>query len=296
MIESKYELKPMDKDEINYILEKLGALEDAIVPPREDSVEETIVLKMTNGEGTIIAGCLTTICTWDVADLDLLWVDERYRNRGLGSALIREAERIVREKGCHLMVLNTGDFQAEPVYEKHGYLLCGTVENNPRGHRWYSMMKYLDRDSETYVPSRPQTEPLPTIEPGSEEDADFISDKLIEYNDTYAPRGDEYDWAIKLIDKNGGFIAGCSASISWWGDATCRIWVEEAYRNQGIGSSLLLEFEQEAKKKGAYLVLANVNDWQTAFLKKNGYSVCSATPDYPKGHCYYTMQKRLLDE
>ena len=292
MNESKYELKPMDEAEIGYIREKLADLEDTVVPPRADAQEEEIILKISDADGTIIAGCIISICTWDVADLDILWVDERCRKRGLGSALIRESERIAREKGCHLMVLNTGDFQAKSVYEKHGYALCGTIEDHPRGHSWYSMMKYLDRPSEAYVPSGKQLRTL-RIEPGNEDDADFLSDKLIEHNDVYAPRGEEHEWAVKIVDANGEFMAGCNADVCWWGDAQCQIWVEEPYRNQGIGSYLLREFESEAKKRGAYLVLAIVNDWQTAFLKKNGYSVCSATPDYPKGHCLYGMQKRL---
>ncbi len=83
--------------------------------------------------------------SWKVAELDILWVDEKYGRQGLGSALIREAERSAREKGCYAMTLGTFDFQARPLYEKHGYKVTGNIKDWPRGHENYSMMKRLDQ-------------------------------------------------------------------------------------------------------------------------------------------------------
>ena len=58
MNESKYELKPMDEAEIGYIREKLADLEDTVVPPRADAQGEEIILKISDADGTIIAGCI----------------------------------------------------------------------------------------------------------------------------------------------------------------------------------------------------------------------------------------------
>ena len=78
--------------------------------------------------------------------LDDLWVDERYRHHGIGSILLREVERIAREKGCLVVTHCTASFVARPFYEKHGYtvfttlkktsgyLLRGERKNGPKGH------------------------------------------------------------------------------------------------------------------------------------------------------------------
>ena len=296
-LEPKYELMPCDESDTDYMYQKLGEYDDSVVPPRVDAPDERIVLKITDGEGNLIAGCTAGLCTWDVADLGLLWVDERYRRQRLASVLLREAERISREKGCYLMVLETADFQARPFYEKHGYTLCGTVEDFPKGHNWNYLMKRLDQPSAEYISSRQEMEITVRIEHGNDEDADFIRGKLVEYNANFATYGDDYDWSKKLTDENGELIAVCSGDVSWWGSgayfSVCGIWVEEAFRGKGIGSYLLREFELEAKEKGAFMAMAQVFDWQFDFLKKNGYKVCALTPDFPKGHSRYMMQKTL---
>jgi GNAT superfamily N-acetyltransferase len=53
--------------------------------------------------------------------LDILRADERCRRHGIGSMIIREIERIAREKGCRVMTLGTASYMARPFYEKHGY-------------------------------------------------------------------------------------------------------------------------------------------------------------------------------
>ena len=57
-------------------------------------------------------------------------MDEKYRRQGLGSALIRAAESAAREKGCEIMFLGTFDFQARPLYEKHGFADSGYVDED----------------------------------------------------------------------------------------------------------------------------------------------------------------------
>ena len=41
------------------------------------------------------------------------------------------------------MTLGTFDFQARPLYEKHGYTVCGTFEDYPKGYRLYQLQKLL---------------------------------------------------------------------------------------------------------------------------------------------------------
>ena len=94
-------------------------------------------------EGEPVAGVLAEIYGWDCMSVEVLWVREDCRGKGMGSALLREAERIALEYGCGLVHLDTFDFQARAFYEKHGYRVFGVLEDCPAGHCRYYMKKRL---------------------------------------------------------------------------------------------------------------------------------------------------------
>ena len=142
-----YEMQISTREDSEYIEEELTGFNYAQVPTLTEE-EEDLLFKICDEEGTILAGCVLEIDRWKAADLDILWVEEEYRGQGLGSALLCRAEQAARERGCYLMSLGSFDFQARPFYEKHGYTLCGTIREWPRGHKSYSLMKYLDRPEE----------------------------------------------------------------------------------------------------------------------------------------------------
>lgn len=292
----KYDIKLCTEEDEDFIEEKLDAINHSIVPPEEDGEDEDIVFKIADDEGNTIAGCILVIGSWKIAELDIIWVDEKYRRKGLGSALIREAEKAARENGCYVMILGTFDFQARPLYEKHGYSLCGTVRDFPRGHENYTLIKRLDQSDQEPSLSKD----LPTrfeISPGNEDDAEFIIKGLDEYNTSQAARKHKKYIPLekKLLDADGNLIAAIFAGVGRWNSFEIdMIWVDEPYRNQGIGSELLAETEREAKEYGAYFALAEgLLDWQTGFFKKNGYATVGTLEDCPKDHSMHVLEKRF---
>ena len=292
----EYDIKPCTEEDEDFIEEKLDAINHSIVPPEEDGENEDIVFKIADDEGNTIAGCILVIGSWKIAELDIIWVDEKYRRKGLGSALIREAEKAARENGCYVMILGTFDFQARPLYEKHGYSLCGTVRDFPRGHENYTLIKRLDQSDQEPSLSKD----LPTrfeISPGNEDDAEFIIKGLDEYNTSQVARKHKKYIPLekKLLDADGNLIAAIFAGVGRWNSFEVdMIWVDEPYRNQGIGSELLAETEREAKEYGAYFALAEgLLDWQTGFFRKNGYATVGTLEDCPKGHSMQVLEKRF---
>ena len=292
----EYDIKPCTEEDEDFIEEKLDAINHSIVPPEEDGENEDIVFKIADDEGNTIAGCILVIGSWKIAELDIIWVDEKYRRKGLGSALIREAEKAARENGCYVMILGTFDFQARPLYEKHGYSLCGTVRDFPRGHENYTLIKRLDQSDQEPSLSKD----LPTrfeISPGNEDDAEFIIKGLDEYNTSQVARKHKKYIPLekKLLDADGNLIAAIFAGVGRWNSFEIdMIWVDEPYRNQGIGSELLAETEREAKEYGAYFALAEgLLDWQTGFFRKNGYATVGTLEDCPKGHSMQVLEKRF---
>ena len=132
------------------------------------------------------------------------------------------------------------------------------------------------------------------------EDADYIDDKIVEYNLSKLPVPCEGNrvakwYGKKITDQDGKIIAGCVAARTVWGTAEVSVlWVEEAYRKQGLGSQVLFAVESEAKENGCSIILLDTFDWQAkGFYEKNGYSVFGELKDCPKGHSRYYMSKAL---
>ncbi len=254
--------------------------------------EELICKKITDESGNIIAGCVAYVYPWGCLYVDDLWVDERYRRQELGSNLLRTVEEIGRKRGCYLSYLDTGDFQAKPFYLKHGYTVFGTVKGNPVGHEDYVLFKRLDRE-EAKRPCKPIDF---EIQDGSEEEGEYIDDKLYEYNLPFLqPKHDYIKINRKFVDENGKVVAAIMAGVGgtdvgWiW-----KIWVDEEYRGRGLGTRLLRHYEKKAKEKGARKFIAEeIYDWNVGFFLKNGYKIAGELPDLPKGHKYYVVDKDL---
>ena len=291
----EYKTIPCTEDDEELIYGKLTEINHAVVPPCEGTEEEELVFKIENGEGTVIAGCNVGIDNWQFAILDILWVDEKYRGQGLGSALIREAENAARERNCYAMLLGTYDFQALPLYKKHGYMLCATIKDWPKGHENYTLMKRLDQPLPAYIPTKDLSAQF-EIRPGSEKDCEAIGRALGEYNSAQAHREHRYiPLNKKLLDADGNLIAAIFSGVGSWNNLEIdMLWVDEDFRDQGIGSALLAEIEREAQEQGAYFSLAEgLFDWQDGFFRKNGYKTVGTLEDCPRGHRIYVMEKRF---
>ena len=84
----------------------------------------------------------------------------------------------------------------------------------------------------------------------SNEEADFVIDKLVEYNLSKVASTQEIDFLnIDRVveDVKGNIIAGILAKMYCWNCLYIDVlWVEEGYRKDGLGSKLLKEIENIA--------------------------------------------------
>ena len=265
----------------------------SLVPKVFDIEEETVCKKIMDKEGNIIAGCTGYIFPWGAMYIDDMWVDEKYRRQGLGSQALQAVEKVAEEKGCHLIWLGTWDFQAKPYYIKHGYTVFSTMKECPKGHENYELFKRLDQEC-----VKRQCKPISyEILDGNEEDAEYICDQLDDgFNAKHLDIKHDYiKINRKLVDKDGKVVAAIMAGvdqidIGWiW-----KIWVDEEYRHQGLGTLLLKHFEKKAKEKGATkIVIEEIFDWNIDFFLKAGYEVSGGLDDFPKGHTYYLVDKDI---
>ena len=266
----------------------------SLVPKVFDIEEETVCKKIVDKDGNLIAGCTGDIYPWGMMYIDIMWVDEKYRRQELGSNALQALERVAEEKGCYLITLGTFDFQARPYYLKHGYTVFSTKKECPKGHEDYEMFKRLDVER-----AKRECRPIEyEIVDGTDEDAEYISDQLDYGFNAKHLRIAEHGYIKinrKLINKDGRVVAAIMAGVSeidigWiW-----KIWVDEEYRHQGLGTLLLKHFEKVAKQKGATVITTEeIFDWNVGFFLKSGYKVTGELQDFPKGHTYYLIEKIL---
>jgi len=286
----EYKIENLTKEEAVYIGKKINE----IVPREVDADEEEFVLKVENENGEIIGGCIAQAYEyhWSRILLEILWVDERYRHHGIGSMIIKEVERIAKEKGCRVVTLGTASYMARPFYEKHGYTVFTTLKK-PNGYISYSLVKYLDKETPEYVPTDNSGMRF-KISLGNDADADVIENGISVYSEDYEPEYESIGFYKKLVDKDGRFIAGVIVDVDKGSYGFVKaVFVEEPFRHQGLGTQMMKEAEKMAKENDTSMILTTAGDWNVDFFKKNGYLLRGELKDVPKGHDCYELYKMI---
>ena len=90
-----------------------------------------------------VAGGLWGKTAYDWLFVELLFVPDSLRGRGLGSELMKRAETEAVSRGCHSAWLDTFEFQAREFYERVGYTCFAELSDYPVGSARYFMKKVL---------------------------------------------------------------------------------------------------------------------------------------------------------
>ena len=90
-----------------------------------------------------VQGGLLGRTTLGLLFIDLVYLPEEARGRGVGARMLEMAEDEAVARGCTAAVLFTITFQAPELYERHGYRELGRVEVAPPGATRVCMTKQL---------------------------------------------------------------------------------------------------------------------------------------------------------
>src|SRR4051794_22284098 len=99
---------------------------------REDY--EVLRVFLRDGEGKLAGGILGETY-WGWLHIDIFWLSEDARRKGMGTKLLAMAEEEGRRRGCQQAFLDTLSFQARPFYERNGYEHFATQHDYPVGHQ-----------------------------------------------------------------------------------------------------------------------------------------------------------------
>ncbi len=101
-----------------------------------------LILAIEDSDQQVIGG-LWGRTAYDWLFVELLFVPEQLRGRGVGTDLMRRAEAEALARGCAQAWLDTFEFQARGFYERLGYTCFGELNDYPPGFGRYFMRKPL---------------------------------------------------------------------------------------------------------------------------------------------------------
>lgn len=129
------------------------------------------------------------------------------------------------------------------------------------------------------------------------EEVELIDNKLGDYNKTqvqYTSKMDYLPLNFHIKNEQGNIIAGINALTCWQMLHISELYVDDHYRGQEIGTTLLNKVEYEAKTIGATISHTDTFDWQAKdFYLKLGYEVFGVIDDCPQGHQRFFLKKCL---
>lgn len=286
-------------------------------------------IAIVSSSGAVIAGAVAVICTSEmlgnIGMLQNMWVDESYRNQGLGTKIIHALVDYAQSKDCFLIQVEAWEAQgyAKNFFEKLGFAVVATIPNPATvyGREGYVMRKACSRVQDQLLDDVDVDLTAIDIadivdvdadvvgngyqlimqESWSQEYSKIIEDKLDAYNGSCMGVIVDDSYTLFVTSPSGEIMAGVIGHLpEFHALGKCcmvnTVWVSEQYRNQGWGTVIMRELVRYAVKKQCFFMQLETYEWQA----KGFYEKCGFTPvatvrnsDGCRGMEQYYMRKFL---
>ncbi|MDE1251217.1 GNAT family N-acetyltransferase [Vibrio aestuarianus] len=114
-----------NSEDIDCIYQGLGDFNQRFVP---EITDESFAIFVRDKSGEILGG-LTGFIYITSVQIRFLWLSEKLRNQGVGSALMQKIELICKEREISNIAVDTYTFQAPKFYESHGFKEIGRYKD-----------------------------------------------------------------------------------------------------------------------------------------------------------------------
>jgi GNAT superfamily N-acetyltransferase len=128
----------------------------------------------------------------------------------------------------------------------------------------------------------------------SQEIKNFVQNGVDNFNLAVTGHAPYYPVGVYAMDADNAVLGGLMGQIwaRWLHVGT--LWVDEHVRGRGLASRLMSAAERYAVEKGCTNAFLETFSFQARpFYEKLGYKVFGTLDDYPEGHRYYYLSKRL---
>jgi GNAT superfamily N-acetyltransferase len=126
-------------------------------------------------------------------------------------------------------------------------------------------------------------------------DVEFVHSGLRRHNAQFVP-SNYRPLNIFLREDDGRIVGGLLGHLYWGWLSVETLWMDEAYRGQGLGGRLLDMAEEEARRHGcAHVQLDTLTFQARPFYEARGYRVYGELADFPAGteHRRFYLTKQL---
>ncbi|MFC2077695.1 GNAT family N-acetyltransferase [Candidatus Bipolaricaulota bacterium] len=269
--------------------------------PGEEDPGLVIRLAVKNPGGGVVAG-ISTSSILGVMWLEVLWVAEAHRRRGIASWLILEAERIAHEKGCVGAGTWTFDWQGAEFYPQIGFHLNGVYDGYPLGITEHVLSKKLPsspeiREAVARRAARNEQDGFSFVTEPTKDEMRVVGKGLSDYCVAHAGAEMENPGIVVqlvLRDDAGSTVGGFLASTTIRIMALEEIWIDARYRGQGYGKELVAEAERIARAHGCIAVQGCCLSFQSpGFFRRLGYESFGVVDAYMDGYSDDLLIKRL---
>jgi GNAT superfamily N-acetyltransferase len=124
---------------------------------------------------------------------------------------------------------------------------------------------------------------------------EVVDDGIGDYNEAAEPRlADVRHLSCFARDAGGRTFAG-AVGRTWGANVELQqLWLPESLRKSGLGTQLLREFENAARRRGCTFSYLETWTFQArGFYEKNGYAVALEFSGYAPNLSKFTMTKQL---
>ncbi|QVK17079.1 GNAT family N-acetyltransferase [Mycoplasmatota bacterium] len=252
---------------------------------------EVSYIKLILKEKEVIVGGLYGVFIWDCLFVDDYWVDDAYRNQGLGKYLINQAEKITLEHQIDYITFDAFDEKLKDYFIDRGYQVYGYLNNRPMGHQYYLLDKRLSDDSIETIDCPKNI--ILNKNPNKGETAQF-QEKLKQTKEALIGQHSVEKVYVTARNENEEIIGGLIGNIEYDCLYIGTLWVHDDYRKNNLGKKLMTKAEKHALEKGIKQIYLGTTDFQARpFYEKLGYKVFAVSEDLPKGFNDYCMNKVL---
>ena len=129
----------LNEEQIDEVCEKLSAYNRNFIGYR---LNGSVCIGIEE-DGRLIAGLTGYMTAFKILYIDTVFVEEEFRQRGIGTSLIREAERRAKELGANMIRLDTFNWQGRDFYNKLGYEEVGSYSSPEDGFSEHFFLKRI---------------------------------------------------------------------------------------------------------------------------------------------------------
>ncbi|MCH4083314.1 MAG: GNAT family N-acetyltransferase [Olsenella sp.] len=104
--------------------------------------KDTPSLSLTAQVEGELAGGVVAYLVADTVEVEYLFVQERFRDRGIARALLARVESQAQERGARKILLNTHGSQAPGLYRRLGFQEVATIDD-VLGTSWHIFLKRI---------------------------------------------------------------------------------------------------------------------------------------------------------